>query len=144
MINKNNTALFKVRCFQKQYKLMRVRLKKVVRFDLLILILGLIYYLLCKKAFSIPCITYIITDLKCPLCGATTMCMDLIELNPKQAFQANPLLFIILPILLFYLLKVQILYIKDDRKIEKLSDNEKYITALILILYFIIRNTLKF
>lgn len=69
------------------------------------------------KSFSdinitIPCLWTTIFGMKCPGCGLTTASVELTHLHIQQAFQTNPLIFIILPAIAYYI-------ISDYRKFRK-------------------------
>ena len=52
----------------------------------------------------IPCIWQSIFDLHCPGCGLTTAFISIIEFDFKNAFETNWLIFIIFPLVIFYLI----------------------------------------
>lgn len=64
-----------------------------------------VYYfgaVILKKIYSvdilIPCIWKSVFGIKCPGCGLTTASISLINFDFPEAFNANPLIFIIIPI----------------------------------------------
>ena len=61
----------------------------------------------------IPCIWKSIFGVHCPGCGLTTAFISLIELNFKNAFATNWLIFIILPFWIYYMIQD---YVKFQRK----------------------------
>lgn len=61
----------------------------------------------------IPCVWKSIFGVHCPGCGLTTAFISMIELNFKNAFEANWLIFIILPLGIYYLVND---YVKFKRK----------------------------
>lgn len=70
------------------------------------LLLGGIYFLYIELGgVGIPCPFRLLTGLKCPGCGVTTMLCDLLRLDVLGAFEANPvLLFLLAPSLLLIVL----------------------------------------
>ncbi len=63
--------------------------------------IGIVYFIWIKLTdLNIPCPVNLLSgrSLKCPGCGVTTMCLNLIAGNFSAAFSANPFLFIMLPI----------------------------------------------
>ncbi len=48
---------------------------------------------------SIPCPFHAVTGLWCPGCGVTRMCLALLRLDIAGAWQANPVLLLLLPLL---------------------------------------------
>ena len=62
------------------------------------------YALVCHfTAFRIPCPFYTVTGLKCPGCGMTRMCMDIMHLDFKAAYLENRAIFVTLPVLGWFL-----------------------------------------
>ena len=126
---------------------MKKRLIKIVLLNTLIVIISLIYYFL-NKYFNIgiPCLFYQITGLKCPGCGITRLIFSLIKLDFRQAFFYNPLVFILLPFIGFYIIYQEYLYItkKEDKIIKKIPSYIYYLLIIILIIYAILRNIFVF
>jgi hypothetical protein len=58
----------------------------------------------------IPCIWKSIFGIHCPGCGLTTAFISLIELNFKNAFETNWLIFIIVPSGIYYMTKNYIIF----------------------------------
>jgi hypothetical protein len=52
----------------------------------------------------IPCFIKLITGHKCPGCGLTRAFIYLIKSNPKEAYNQNPLIFIVFPSCIFYII----------------------------------------
>ncbi len=52
----------------------------------------------------IPCIWQSIFGIHCPGCGLTTAFISIIEFDFKNAFKTNWLIFIIIPLVMFYLI----------------------------------------
>ena len=61
----------------------------------------------------IPCIWKSIFGIHCPGCGLTTAFISLIELNFKNAFETNWLIFIIVPFGIYYMIQD---YVKFQEK----------------------------
>jgi len=61
----------------------------------------------------IPCLWKSIFGVQCPGCGLTTAFISLIELNFKNAYETNWLIFIIVPFGIYYLIQN---YFKFKRK----------------------------
>lgn len=73
-------------------------MRELVKQASCLVIAGLSYYLFVKATgISIPCIFYTITDLQCPGCGITTMCIALMKGDLQTARNANGFLFYTLP-----------------------------------------------
>lgn len=52
----------------------------------------------------IPCLWKTLFHFHCPGCGLTTAFIEILNLNFVNAFNANPLIFIVLPIVLYCLI----------------------------------------
>lgn len=52
--------------------------------------------------FTIPCVVKSLLDIRCPGCGLTTAAVALAHLDPVKAFDANPLIFVVVPALPIY------------------------------------------
>lgn len=63
----------------------------------------------------IPCIWKSIYGINCPGCGLTTAFISLIELNFNHAFEANWLIFIIIPYGIYYLKQDYISFQRNHR-----------------------------
>jgi len=55
--------------------------------------------------FCIPCIWKLIFGFNCPGCGLTTAFISIMELNYKNAIESNWLIFIVIPIAIYYIVK---------------------------------------
>jgi len=53
----------------------------------------------------IPCIWQSIFGIHCPGCGLTTAFISLIEFDFRNAFESNWLIFIIVPIVIYYVIQ---------------------------------------
>ena len=126
---------------------MKKLLIKIIFLDSFIVIISLMYYFL-NKYFNIgiPCLFYQITGLKCPGCGITRLIFSLIKLEFQQAFFYNPLVFILLPFIGFYIIYQEYLYItkKEEKIIKKIPSYIYYVLIIILIIYAILRNIFIF
>lgn len=76
--------------------------RKRILLLLLLFLLGIAYSVWYHfTEIGVPCIFRLITGLKCPGCGITTMLSALLFLDFRAAFAANPYLLLSLPFLLF-------------------------------------------
>ena len=76
---------------------------RVVKNILAFLLVGIVYFFFISIThISIPCIFHTLTGYKCPGCGITTCLVSLLHLDFTGAYQANPLVIWLLPILLVY------------------------------------------
>ena len=51
---------------------------------------------------TIPCLWNLMFDVHCPGCGLTTAFIYLLKIDPIGAWNSNPLIFLIIPIVLTY------------------------------------------
>jgi len=63
---------------------------------------------------TIPCVIRYCTGEKCYGCGLTTASMHLLRLDLQSAFEANPLIFILLPWLIFLIVRHWITFKKSN------------------------------
>ena len=91
-----------------------------------------------KTSFGIPCLFHSATGLYCPGCGGQRAFYALLHGDILKAFQANLLLFIVLP-----LIGLKLSEEVTGRKVlpEALYSRRLIIvTVLLLIIFFVIRN----
>ena len=122
---------------------MKKRLIKVIIRDVLLLLILIGYYFLNKKTgFYIPCVFREITGYMCPGCGITHLVFALLRLDIHEAFISNPLVFIYMPVTVFYFAYLDYLYIyeKKDKIIKKIPNWVWIILIIITLLYGILRN----
>ena len=118
------------------------RHKSVIIKGLIILVLGLSYYLFITLTnIGIPCIFNLLTDLYCPGCGVSRMCISLFEFNFKAAFNHNCFILIISPFLAFFIIRHYTIYILTGNKKDDKYETIFAIIALFLaILFAVLRN----
>ena len=124
---------------------MNNRLKKVVKRDILLLLIIVGYFLFAHfTGISIPCFFYEITGYKCPGCGITHLFFALFKFDFIGAFKYNPLVFILLPSIIFYFIYNDYIYVtgKEDKIIKKIPTFVWIILIVIVILFGILRNIL--
>lgn len=63
---------------------------------------------------TIPCLWTTIFGMRCPGCGLTTASIELTHFHFKEAFDTNPLVYIVVPAIAFYIVSD---YLKFRRKI---------------------------
>ncbi len=56
-----------------------------------------------KTGLGVPCPFHLLTGLNCPGCGVTRMCVSLLKLDLRSAFEANAVLLCLTPVLLVFL-----------------------------------------
>lgn len=122
---------------------MNDRLRRVIKGCVLLLLVGLAYGGLCMAVGRplIPCPFYAITGWYCPGCGVSRMCLALLRLDFAAAFQANRLLFLLLPLFAVVAIAFAVTYVRKGR----LPDGPRlrllwYGLAVVLIGYGVLRN----
>ena len=119
----------------------RARRKKVIVIIGIACLLGGGYAILCMQGIVIPCIFHEVTGLKCPGCGVTHMCLSLLRLDFAEAFAANQALFVLLPLFVFYAIKISARYVKSgSMKFSKFDNIVCFSVIVILIVFAIVRN----
>ncbi len=121
---------------------MKQRAFKVAKIIGIPLFIGLIYVgVIYSFDIGIPCPIKKLTGFSCPGCGVSRMCLALLDLDFEKAFVANPVLFVILPILICLAIASIIRYIKyDTNKITKMETNIIILLIIILLAFGVIRN----
>lgn len=108
--------------------------------------LGLGYFLWLKlTGLNIPCPIRLVTGdrILCPGCGISTMFVNIIGGNFKAAFDANPCIFILLPIWLIFIAIRLIFSPKCLCDGKPLNQVVYYILSGILVIFGILRNILQ-
>lgn len=123
---------------------MKERSIKVIRNALIILIIGALYAVFVKfTGFSIPCVFRKLTGYLCPGCGTTGMCLNFLKLDFKAAFEYNEAVFCLLPLLAFVIGRSVYLYIRYDRRQDKVINVICYVIIGVLVVWGIARNIWK-
>ena len=104
----------------------------------------LLYYIITQiLGFGIPCVFHLITGLSCPGCGVSRMLIALMHLDLRSAFQANRLLFCLLPVFTVLLVYWTLQYLTGRKpgKQAVLIERWVYIILIVLlVLWGIFRN----
>ncbi len=120
---------------------MKKRLLKVLIINTLIILLLISYYYLNKYFhIGIPCLFYKITSFKCPGCGITRMLFSILKLDFKSAFFYNPVVFILFPFIIFYIIYQEYIYITKQNNKLKIPNFIYYLIIFVLIIFGILRN----
>lgn len=116
--------------------------KDLIVYSILIILILIIYII--DKIYDIEiifCPFYKLTGLCCPGCGITRMIESIIMGKFYQAFRYNPLMFILSPFLLIYLICRIIEIIKKKNIFTDKINNKIWICLLVIVILFgIIRN----
>lgn len=65
-------------------------------------VIGVPLFIFFDTDILLPCLISLVTGHRCPGCGMTTAFMDILKLEFIEAFNSNPLIFIVLPALIYY------------------------------------------
>lgn len=102
---------------------------------------GFAYYMLARFHFAVPCVFRMITGLKCPGCGVTHMLINMAQMNFADAFAANPALFILQPVIYYFVGKMYVCWVMDKNcKWNRIENIILYAVIISLIIFGIIRN----
>ena len=90
---------------------------------------------------GIPCIFYKITGLKCSGCGITRMLLSIWKLDFRSAYEANQMIFILQPVLYYFIVKNVLAYIRGQQMTYRRWENVLlYILIVLMLGFFVIRN----
>lgn len=82
-----------------------VRSNKLISLVALYFIVSVVLQMAFSVNIMFPCLWKTIFHHECPGCGLTTALIDLIRFDIEGAYRANPLIFIVLPAVIFYTIK---------------------------------------
>ena len=121
---------------------MQERRRTVLRRILIVLLVGLCYATLCTfTSFRIPCVFYLVTNLQCPGCGVTRMCLALLRLDFVTAWQSNCILLVCAPFLGALFGSILLQYIKTgSTKLHFWQSTSLWMFTGILLLWCVVRN----
>ena len=93
-----------------------------------------------------PCIFYELTGFQCAGCGVTRATHQILNLNFKEAFFLNPLIFFY--IILFFLALIRVIVLKIQKKdvinvLKKELNKFLYVLLVITLTFMILRNILN-
>lgn len=117
-------------------------MKKIIYKSIPLPTVALMIYLLQKNDHPIFCVFKKITGLYCPGCGITRCIASILECKFYQAFRYNPLLFVLIPFLLPYVIYKYYIYIfnKTDKITSKIPNVIWWILLIITLIFGILRN----
>ena len=119
---------------------MRKALQLAAKNGAIILCVGFSYYFWLRvTGIGIPCIFRLLTGFRCPGCGLTTMCLNLLDFKIVLAYHSNKFVFCTIPLLIaafFYQC-----YLTANKKKEPMWYKISCIGYIVaFILFGIIRN----
>lgn len=89
------------------------RRKRLLFWGTVLLSAGLLYALwVTVTGLALPCVFRLLTGFQCPGCGVTTLCLSLLRLDIAAAWEANAMLLLALPLLVFLLSRLCFRYVK--------------------------------
>lgn len=122
---------------------MKKRIKNVISFNVILLIIFLGYYFLNTHFnISLKCVFHELTHFYCPGCGITRCLFSILNLRFNDAFHYNMLVFILLPFFIIYYIYAIYIYIFNvkDNLIKKIPNYVYYILLFITISFGVLRN----
>ena len=122
--------------------MVKKRLHGVMKIGALLLCVGLLYALFVHRTgLAIPCIFRKVTGWLCPGCGITHQCMALLRLDFVGAFYANPVTFVLVPVILLLVFRILLRYIKTGKSTMQTWENTlTWICSVALVIWALIRN----
>lgn len=120
----------------------KARLLRLLRQALLAVAGGLGYALFVRATgLGIPCPFHALTGLDCPGCGVSRMCMALLRLDVRAAWEANCALFVILPAALVYAALRAVRYVLHGATPLTRAENAAFcVTSAALCVFGVVRN----
>lgn len=87
---------------------------------LLVIVISYIFISVLLKSFfginiTIPCLWTTIFGVKCPGCGLTTASVELTHLHFAEAFKINPLVYLVVPAVIYYILSGYFVFRKGTK-----------------------------
>jgi hypothetical protein len=90
-----------------------------------------------KLGIHIPCIFHEVTNLHCPGCGITRVCLSLLKGDFEQAFHYNMLVFVLAPLLLTYI-------VLEKKGLKRTANVMMMVSITLTLIFWVLRNTLMF
>ena len=99
------------------------------------------YLMLVFFHIGVPCVFHEITGLLCPGCGVTHMILYMLVLDFQSALESNQLLFVIQPLIYYFIIKYYICWLLGRKNTLSLFENIiVYILIGCCVVFFIWRN----
>lgn len=123
---------------------MRKRTFKVCKTIGLLVLIGMAYaWIYQKTRVGIPCLFRKLTELYCPGCGMTHMCMNLLQFKFRDALLSQPVIFCLMPAGGMMAIRWGIRYIKDGTKHFTKGEERLLIVILIALVGFCIFRNIR-
>lgn len=118
------------------------RLRRVLGGGAALLAAGLAYALWVRfTGLALPCPIRAVTGLLCPGCGVTRMCLALLRGDWGAAWEANPVLLILLPVLGLLAVRMTLRYVREGRLAGSRWENALcWALVALLIAWGVVRN----
>lgn len=120
----------------------RKRFGQVIKCAAVLLVAGILYgWFVSKTGIGIPCMFRVITGLKCPGCGVTHMCVALLQLDFRGAYESNQMLFLLAPFLGIIFATYIAGYVRGGKwEMNRLQTGVLSVSIILLIGFGIVRN----
>ena len=95
---------------------------------------------------GIPCLFHAVTGLNCPGCGGTRMITALLKLDIRSAFEANRVLFCLLPLIVLLVVYLVLKYLRKKEATSFFRKAESWyagVLCVILLGWGVVRNILQ-
>ncbi|MDO5293635.1 MAG: DUF2752 domain-containing protein [bacterium] len=121
---------------------MNERITRLIKTAVIMVSIGIVYGIWhIKTGIGIPCPIRTITGFRCPGCGVTHMCTAVMQGRLPEAYQANRVLFCLLPALVAAGIHFTARYIKYGSKpLSKWENGLLYCLIGIFIIWGVLRN----
>ena len=92
---------------------------------------------------SVPCPIRTVTGWQCPGCGATRMCLALLRWDWVDAWNANPVLLLMLPVLAIVGVRLAVRYVQSGSTAgSKWEGALLWVMSALMIVWGVVRNLL--
>lgn len=120
----------------------RRRLRRLLGAAGLLLAAGLAYALwVGATGLALPCPFHAVTGLQCPGCGVTRLCLSLLRGDCSGAWEANPALLLMLPILAVLAVRLSTRYVREGSATPTRRENALiWVLIALLAAWGIVRN----
>ena len=120
----------------------KTRLQKLTIALIAVLLCGLLYFLFVSlTGWGIPCPFRLVTGLKCPGCGITTLLVELFHFNFEAAFWANPLTFCLLPFFVALIVYLCVIYVrKGSLQLPNWMTGVVIAVVVLYVIFGVVRN----